>query len=198
MRCFLTAFAVVCMLVVPAQAQRVVAVTFDDLGETVETRRALLASLGERDVRLAPFTVEHVDWMFDAVYADALARGDTAYAGRVGRAYLAQLDTAFAFAERLSAETFGRSIPQVFLIHANRINADFLGDMLVRLRERRYAFATLEEALSDPAYATVDVGRWGISWLHRWRVGLGLPSALREEPEPPSWLLEAHQELSQR
>lgn len=168
---------------------------FNDLGKTSAPRAALLKSLGERDVRLAPFTVEHSDWMFNALYEDALARGDTAMARRIGQAYLAQLDTAFAFAERLSIKTFGREIPQVFLIHANRINADYLDTMLERLSARGYAFVSIQKAVSDPAYATPDkyVAQWGISWIHRWRVGLGLPNLLREEPEPPAWLLEAHQ-----
>jgi len=47
--------------------------------------------------------------MFNAVYEEALAGGDSAFVRRVGQAYLAQLDSAFAFAERLSAETFGRA-----------------------------------------------------------------------------------------
>lgn len=172
---------------------------FNDLGETAATRMALNKSLDERGVQLAPFTVEHGDWMFNAVYVDALARDDSALAQRVGQAYLTQLDTAFDFAERLSDETFGREIPQVFLIHANRINADHLDAMLERLESRDYEFVTLQQAVSDPAYASTDkyLARWGVSWIHRWRVGLGLPNALRDEPEPPTWLVEAHQALNQ-
>jgi hypothetical protein len=137
--------------------------------------------------------------MFNAVYEDALARGDSALISRIGRTYLAQLDSAFAFAEHLSVATFGRDIPQVFLIHANRINADYLSQMLERLRRRGYRFITMEEAVADPAYASVDeyLGPWGISWLHRWRVGLGLPSRLREEPEPASWVVEAYRALNE-
>lgn len=165
---------------------------FNDLGESATTRVALVESLDERGVRLAPFTVEHSDWMFNAAYEEALARGDSALVRRVGQAYLAQLDTAFAFAERLSTETFGREIPQVFLLHANRLNADHLDAMLERMSSRGYGFVSMEEAMADPAYDTPDEYRakWGVSWLHRWRVGLGLPNLLREEPEPPTWLIE--------
>lgn len=171
---------------------------FNDLGKTAATRTALNRSLDKRGVQLAPFTVEHGDWMFNAVYVDAVARDDSALAQRVGQAYLTQLDTAFDFAERLSDETFGREIPQVFLIHANRINADHLDAMLERLKSRDYEFVTLQWAVSDPAYASTDeyLARWGVSWIHRWRVALGLPNALRDEPEPPPWLVEAYQALS--
>ena len=114
---------------------------------------------------------------------------------RIGEAYLTQLDTAIRFAEYLSRETFGREIPQIFLIHANRINADHLGQMLNLLDARGYRFVSLDEAARDPAYATPDkyTEPWGINWLHRWRVGLGLPSLLREEPDPPAWVWEAYQ-----
>jgi peptidoglycan-N-acetylglucosamine deacetylase len=170
---------------------------FNDLGETAATRMALAESLDELGVQLAPFTVDHSDWMFNAVYEEALARGDSAMARRVGQAYLAQLDTDFDFAEWLSTETFGREIPQVFLLHANRINADHLGSMLERLSSRGYTFVSMKEAVADPAYASPDdyVARWGISWLHRWRVGLGLANVLRDEPEPPTWLNKAYQAL---
>ena len=55
-------------------------------------------------------------------------------------------------------------------------------------------------ALRDPAYSTPDeyVGRNGPSWLHRWRVGLGLPSRLRDEPDLPDWALQAYQDLRSR
>lgn len=170
---------------------------YNQTGPTPEGRAALETALMADGRRLAPFTVEHADWMFNAVYEDALAHGDSARAERVGSAYLAQLDAAFVFAESLALDTFGRPISQVFLIHANRINADHLGAMLERVSARGYAFVSLEEAVADPAYATADeyIGPWGISWLHRWRVGLGLPNALRDEPEPPGWVVEAYQAL---
>jgi hypothetical protein len=52
--------------------------------------------------------------------------------------------------------------------------------------------------LRDSAYHTPDryVGRFGPSWLHRWRVGLGLPSRLRDEPDPPQWVLDRYQKLT--
>jgi hypothetical protein len=150
--------------------------------------------MAKRGYRIAPFTVEHRDYLFNALYVAARAQGDSVRMGRIGDAYLAQLDTAFAFAEELSRDTFGRDVAQVFLIHANDINADYLSEMLARLSRRGYRFVTLQETLADPAYATPDeyVGPTGISWLHRWRVTLGLRERWREEPDPPAWVLKAY------
>ncbi|MDX1661635.1 MAG: polysaccharide deacetylase family protein [Gemmatimonadota bacterium] len=167
---------------------------FNHTGSSLAVRRAFEAWLVERGMKLAPFTVEHADYVFNALYLEAERRGDEDRKARIVEAYLDQLDTAFAFAERLSVDTFGREIPQVFLIHANALNGAVLDRMVERLRSRGYRFVSLEKALADPAYRTEDlyVGRTGISWLHRWRVGLGLPDRLREAPDPPGWVLEAY------
>jgi peptidoglycan/xylan/chitin deacetylase (PgdA/CDA1 family) len=169
---------------------------FNHTGASEEKKAAFAGFLNARHLQLAPFTVEHADYIFNALYLDAQARGDTAAMKRIGTAYLAQLDTAFTFAEQLARETFGRDISQVFLIHANAINADYLGRMLERLQQRGYRFVSLDVATRDPAYATPDlyIKPWGVSWLHRWRVALELPNALRREPDPPKWVLEEYGE----
>ena len=72
--------------------------------------------------------------------------------------------------------------------------------MLRRFSARGYRFVTLDEALEDEALRTRDdyVGRSGISWIHRWRRTLGLEDRLREEPDPPEWVLQAFRELLSR
>lgn len=198
---------VVCGNVLPAllMAERGAAVRFfrapmNSTGPTAAARAALDTFLTSRGLLLAPFTVEHADYAVNALYVDALARGDTAQARRLGVAYLAQLDSAFTFAERLSRETFGREFPQVFLIHANRLNADYLGAMLDHLAARGYRFVGLGDAVADPVYQTPDpyVGPYGISWLHRWRRALGLPKRQADEPDYPRWLYDAYERLGAR
>ena len=173
---------------------------FNHTGPSRPAKRRFEAWLAERGLRLTPFTVEHVDYVFNALWVDAGKRGNAALQRRLESAYLDQLDAAFAFAEELSRETFGREIPQLFLIHANALNAKLLSAMLQRLSGRGYRFVTLEDALFDPAYLTEDVyvGPYGISWLHRWRHGLGMANRLRDEPEPPAWAMERYRNLTER
>ena len=111
-------------------------------------------------------------------------------AQRISEAYLQQLQLEFDFAEQLSRDTFDREVPQVLLLHANRLNADHLGAVLKKLQERGYRFVSLQQATADPAYAIADgsQGTSGISWLHRWRKTLGQPDRLGEEPPFPAWL----------
>lgn len=172
---------------------------FNHTGPGRPAKRGFEAWLAERGLWLAPFTVEHVDYLFNTLWADARARGDAGFQRAVETAYLEQLDAAFEFAEELSRDTFGREISQIFLIHANALNGELLSAMLKRLSDRGYSFVSLEEALTDPAYLTRDayVGPYGISWLHRWRYGLGMPNRLRDEPEPPAWAMERYRALTE-
>ncbi len=142
---------------------------FNHTGPTAEAKGSMRSFLAARGYTVAPFTVEHADYVFNAVYSTARRVGDEEEMRRILDAYVTHLDTAFAYAEGLSAELFEREIPQIFLIHANEINAAALGDMLKRLERRGYSFVSLGEALEDDAYDTPDeyVGRWGISWLHQ-------------------------------
>ena len=82
-----------------------------------------------------------------------------------------------------------RPIPQILLIHANSINADFLGKLLSELKNRGYSFITLDEALKDNAYKSTDkyTGKGGISWLHRWALTQGKRGEFfKGEPEVPA------------
>jgi peptidoglycan/xylan/chitin deacetylase (PgdA/CDA1 family) len=171
---------------------------YNSTGPTKEIKEGIQSFLGARGYRLAPFTVEHADYIFDKIRWAAREKGDRDLEARTRGAYLAHLDTMLDFAERLSRETFGREIPQVLLIHASDLNADCLDEMLTKMERRGYRFVSLEEALKDPAFATPDeyVGPAGISWLHRWSVGLGLPMKLRDEPDPPQWVLDLYKNLS--
>lgn len=165
-------------------------------GPTLEIKAALDAFLNERGYRAAPFTIEAADYAFAAVYERALMAGADARAEETMAAYLAHQDAMLAFDEALAVDTFGRDIPQILLAHVNRLNADAMPELLRRLRARGYIFVTLDSAMDDEAYDTPDrfVGRYGPSWLHRWRVALGLPSRMAAEPDPPAWVMKAIEE----
>lgn len=161
-------------------------------GATAGVRSGLEAFLAARGYRVAPFSIENADYVYDALRADACRKGDVALAGRLLSTYLDQTLAATLFAEALSVELFGREVPQVLLLHANGLNAEALPAILGGLASRGYRFVTLDEALADPAWATPDgyVGRSGPSWLHRFAVTLGAPSRMAGEPDPPRWVLD--------
>ncbi len=140
-------------------------------------------------------TIDNDEYVFAFVYADALRRGDRAHADRIAAAYLDYMDGVFAFFEGVSQRLLGREPAQVLLLHANSLNADHFGALAERIEKRGYRYATLEEALRDPAYALADdyVGAWGISWLHHWEVTAGKPRT--PSPDPPAWIQQAYDAL---
>jgi hypothetical protein len=111
---------------------------------------------------------------------------------RIRAVYLDHLDTKFEYYEQRSRMLLGREVKQIFLIHANEINADSIDEMVQRLKGRGYSFITLERALQDDAYRLEDeyVGDTGISWLHRWMLTLGKKLDYRDDPDPPNFILE--------
>jgi len=168
---------------------------FLQVGLELDKRRTFEKFLVERGYTVAPVTVDNDEWVFAAVYADALRRGESERAARVAAAYLDYMEGVFTFVEEVSRGLTGREIAQVLLIHANSLNADHLGALLERIAARGYRFATLEEALRDPAYALPDeyVGGWGISWLHHWEVTAGRKRS--PSPDPPAWIQAAYDAL---
>lgn len=169
---------------------------FLQVGLELDKRRAFERFLAERGYTVAPVTVDNDEWIFAAVYADALRRGDPAAAERVANEYLAYMEQVFGFVEEVSRRLLGRELPQVLLIHANALNADHLDALAARIEARGYRYVTLEEALRDPAYSRPDdyVGAWGLSWLHHWEVTEGKKRS--PSPDPAPWVREAYQALS--
>jgi peptidoglycan/xylan/chitin deacetylase (PgdA/CDA1 family) len=158
-------------------------------GRTLAVRARVDSLLASRGYLVAPVTIDNYDYLFAAAYDDAVARRDSAEATRVGREYLTYMDTVFGYYEAQSRAIVGREIPQVLLIHASLLNADHF-DALARMMERRrYAFASLDEVLSDSAYRSADtyVGPAGITWLHRWALTRGMQGkTFAGEPEVPA------------
>jgi len=169
---------------------------FLQVGLELDKRRAFERFLAERGYTVAPVTVDNDEWIFAAIYADALRRGDRAGAERIAAEYLRYMDEVFAFVEEVSRRLLGREISQVLLIHANALNADHLDALAERIEARGYRFVTLEEALRDPAYSLPDdyVGAWGISWLHHWEVTQGRKRS--PSPDPAPWIGEAYEALA--
>jgi peptidoglycan/xylan/chitin deacetylase (PgdA/CDA1 family) len=158
-------------------------------GPTAEYKTALDALLAERGYRVAPVTIDHNDFMFAEVYARARAASDGETMERVVRAYVPYLESVVVHFESLSRQFLGYELKQTFILHANQLNADHVGDVIRMLRNRGYAFITLDAALEDPAYQLPDmhVPR-GLSWLHRWMLAKGLP--MQPEPSEPMFIRE--------
>lgn len=153
---------------------------FLNTGPDPETKQAFERFLASHGYDVAPVTIDNGEWIFARAYDNALDAGDSATAVRVGADYIAYMDTMFGYYEAQSRAILGYEPPQVLLLHANRINADLLDELVAMMRARGYDFVRVEEAVRDPAYDRPDryAGTAGITWLHRWAITADLPRSI--------------------
>lgn len=160
-------------------------------GPDLETKSAFERFLAEHGYRNAPVTIDNQDWIFARAYDIALDRDDAELRHRLEVDYLSYMDSIFGYYERQSIALLGYELPQILLLHANRLNAATLPGLLAMMRRRGYRFTTLEEALRDPAFARDDryAGPAGITWLHRWALTEGKRgSFFAGEPDIPEYV----------
>jgi peptidoglycan/xylan/chitin deacetylase (PgdA/CDA1 family) len=164
-------------------------------GPNAAKREGLAKFLAAHGYTVAPLTLDNSDWMFAAVYGEALKRKDTELAARVKTTYVPYMESVIAFFEQRSKEVAGREIAQTLLIHASQLNADTMPDLLAMFRRRDYRFVSLDEALRDEAYRMKEnyTGSGGFSWIHRWSQYLGMPG--RGEPDEPDWIAVEYRKL---
>lgn len=166
-----------------------------DVGRDLQTRREAEAFLTQRGYRIAPITLDGWDWMFAGVYEDAKNRNDTDLQQKLVKEYLAHHDAVFAYEEQLSVKVVGYEPRQILLLHASRIEADHIGELLDLLRKRGYRFITLADALDDEAYSLPNtfVGEEGNGWIEQWAITQGkIPQGA---PQFPQWVIDRSNQL---
>jgi peptidoglycan/xylan/chitin deacetylase (PgdA/CDA1 family) len=165
---------------------------YNGTGDTPEKHVAILRVLDAHNYQVATCTIDNEDYVFAAVYNKMLARHDVQSATRLRQAYLDYTATEIDYYTHLHKQIFGREIPHVMLLHASRLNADTINQVLALFVVRGYRFVTLPQAQSDPAYATPDTyaTKYGPMWGYRWAKELGISLKNNHETEPPTWISE--------
>lgn len=162
-------------------------------GRSAQDKVDLGKFLSEHGYRLAPVTVDNSDWIWAAAYLHAADAPDAVkLKARLHRDYIKYMGSKLDYYEQQSIALLGYNLPQVWLIHANALNAASYGDLIAMARKRGYRFVSLDEAMRDPAYERTDAytGPAGPSWLHRWAIGEKKPpSFFAGEPTVPDWVL---------
>lgn len=143
---------------------------FNDLGKDSSEHAAITSYLKTNDAIITPFTIESSDWMFNYVYAHYLDLGDSSSAREIGEMYISETLQLFEFYDSLSVAHFQRHADQIYLCHDNRLNTDYLEQLMNELSAKEYQFISLDEAMEDDIYNQQDsyYKKWGISWFYRW------------------------------
>jgi peptidoglycan/xylan/chitin deacetylase (PgdA/CDA1 family) len=170
---------------------------FLNVGKTPEIAQAFRQFLARHGYQVAPVTINNQEYMFAAVYAHALAKGDTESADHIVAAFLSYMNQAFAYFEKFSVDTLGYEPRQVLLLHADELDTDEMGDLVKMMRARGYKFISLSHALRDPAYRLPDryddqMGG-GVSWIEHW--ARTMRKNVPDGPDVPQFVQGAYQKL---
>ena len=151
---------------------------FLDEGETGARWDAVRRALRDTGQRAVPVTIDTQDWSFEKRFLEARASGDRRAVADVLSAYEEALRADVVWHQARGDELFGRTTPQIILLHANAVGAAGWDDFFSWLERTGHRFATVDEVLKDPAVAEEPrfLGRQGCSQWDR-------IAALREEDE---------------
>ncbi|GAA0749786.1 polysaccharide deacetylase family protein [Gaetbulibacter jejuensis] len=143
---------------------------FNDMGKDSTQHIQIREYLKSKDYIIAPFTIESSDWMFDTVYQYYLNNGDIEKAKAIGEQYVDKTMELLNFYEKMATSIYKRPIKHIYLCHDNAINADYVSEIISRLKQAKYKIVPFEKSLTDPIYTQKDTyyKKWGISWLYRW------------------------------
>ncbi|SFS07653.1 Polysaccharide deacetylase [Stenotrophomonas maltophilia] len=167
-------------------------------GRTAEERAAMDGFFRDHGYRVAPVTVDNGEWVWAFAYANVMneqppSAAREATLAQLRRGYVPYMLNKLDYYERQSQTLLGYALPQVWLMHANELNAATFAELVAATRRRGYRFITLEEAMRDPAYARGAEGyngRYGPSWLHRWAMAENKPKDFYAgEPVVPAWVM---------
>lgn len=167
-------------------------------GRTAEDRAAMDGFFRDHGYRVAPVTVDNGEWVWAFAYANVMneqppSAAREATLARLRKGYVPYMLNKLDYYERQSQALLGYALPQVWLMHANELNAATFAELVAATRRRGYRFITLEEAMRDAAYARGAEGyngRYGPSWLHRWAMAENKPKDFYAgEPVVPAWVM---------
>ncbi len=122
-------------------------------GETLQKRQDIQSFLKERGYKIAEVSLDFEDYLWNDPYTRCVTKQRFDSVDALHDSYLAAADQYIDIYRSLSRRLYGHDIPYVLLLHVTAFNAKMLPDLITQLRERGFTFITLQEALSDPAYA---------------------------------------------
>ncbi len=158
---------------------------FLQMGATLEIEKSFEKFIGERGYKMAPITIDTMDWMFLAAYSKARDENNKEQLKLISDEYLKYVGIRFDYSEKVSNELFGRAIKHILLIHANELNADNFDGLVKIIKNKGYRFITLEQALKDPIYLFPDKYNGTSDWLSMWMFSKGKNFTA---PAPPEFI----------
>jgi peptidoglycan/xylan/chitin deacetylase (PgdA/CDA1 family) len=138
-------------------------------GNTYKIKTAVADYLRNHGYIISHVSIDTDDFAYNLKFEKLYEAADSIEFVRLGNEYIEHVLERLEAAEKLADEILGRPVRHVLLLHANRLNSNFLVDLLTELEIRQYRFIPLDVALADPAYSLSEsyVGPKGLSFLER-------------------------------
>lgn len=143
---------------------------FNDLGKDSLQHIKIQEYLIHKGYHITPFTIESIDWMYNAIYEYYVQKNDKMSAEEIGKKYVSKTIEYFDYFEAITMQKYNRQIKHIYLCHDNSLNAVYLPELVNALKKKNYTFISLDDALQDDIYKQKDLyyKKWGISWIYRW------------------------------
>jgi peptidoglycan/xylan/chitin deacetylase (PgdA/CDA1 family) len=129
------------------------------LGLDTERPREIRAFLRKQGFTEVPATIDSRVDSFSQPYCAALSRGDKVCASFISATFKSILLDKTLKARAAAQNIVGRDIKQILMIKANQLTSDLLDELLRSYKAMGVRFISVDEALTDPFYATEDVTR---------------------------------------
>lgn len=123
-------------------------------GDTVEKRRAVREYLAKRGYKIAQITMDWEDYLWNSAYARCVDKKDAKAIEYLHTSYLSTASTYIDYDRELAKLVYGHDISHVLLLHLGAYSSTILPEVFDLLKKKGLKVVTLEEAESDPAYAS--------------------------------------------
>jgi peptidoglycan/xylan/chitin deacetylase (PgdA/CDA1 family) len=124
-----------------------------DEGNTLEKRNAVRTYLAANGYRIAEVTIDYDDWEWTDAYTRCVAKHDDKTIEWLKDHIVESADRHLRDSKTNARLLFNRDIPQILLIHVALFNTVTLDKILKHWLANGVQFVSLDQALSDPAYA---------------------------------------------
>lgn len=138
-------------------------------GTMKSPRKKVAEAITNDNTRLALVSVATEDYLYNLSLQRYAASRDSAVFAGIRDEYIESVLRAIVNAEDRSWRLIGRNVRHILLLHANKLNAMFLDELLESIAAIGYTFISFERALSDKVYRKKDsyYGSRGVSILER-------------------------------
>jgi peptidoglycan/xylan/chitin deacetylase (PgdA/CDA1 family) len=123
-------------------------------GDSISKRDGVRKWMQQNNYSTGAVSIDTSDWYYNSRYLSWKKNHQNQSTETIKKAYLDHLWDRAQYYDSLSNKILNRSSKHVMLLHANAINAAFLGDIIDKFRSNGWVFISPETAYEDPLYKT--------------------------------------------